>query len=402
MDPDTPRTQDFLSLVRGRSFTEVVQLMKNSSSTNKNLAKEEDLDDWNLPLVFKEQAPDCDKNLAKEEDLDDLNLPLRSEEQAPDCHMSPISLPDETEAAEASRATAPVSVSVSSITAETSQETAPKAEDVPNETQAAETSQETAPKAEDVPDETQAAEAAQTTATKAEDVPDETQAAEAAQTTATKAEGVPNKTQAAEAEQATATKAEDVSLSVSASVSVVPIVSVTEKQETAGTKLSESFATSVDSSEDPVKFALAQYRLAEAALRRASSQSHPDGHIEQDLAYKAVETQLAIKHNVPWRDRGPKDSGLQFWRGNQWRDNSQRYANRGGKHREYFKAKYGLRSSRSASSHDQSNQALTASQDNPSASSGSSSRRVFSGFNNSSSAQYNSDSRVDNKRRLVA
>ena len=100
-----------------------------------------------------------------------------------------------------------------------------------------------------------------------------------------------------------------------------------------------------ETEEEAVAFALKRYKAAEAAIRAASSD-----YFEEDEAYKAVETELAIKHNVKWRERGPKDSDLTSWRGNRWRETSKRFANRGGKNREYFAAKYGRGSCATSSS----------------------------------------------------
>lgn len=100
-----------------------------------------------------------------------------------------------------------------------------------------------------------------------------------------------------------------------------------------------------ETEEEAIAFALKRYRAAEAAIRAINSDD-----FEEDAAYKAVETELAIKHDVKWRDRGPKDSGLTSWRGNRWRETTKRFANRGGKSREHFAAKYGRGSNVTSSS----------------------------------------------------
>lgn len=100
-----------------------------------------------------------------------------------------------------------------------------------------------------------------------------------------------------------------------------------------------------ETEEEAVASALKRYKAAEAAIRAASSVG-----FEEDRAYKAVETELAIKHNVKWRDRGPKDSDVKSWRGNRWRETSKRFSNRGGKSREHFAAKYGSGSRATSSS----------------------------------------------------
>ena len=86
--------------------------------------------------------------------------------------------------------------------------------------------------------------------------------------------------------------------------------------------------------------ALELYRKSEKAIREASLTygCHP----ETDPAYKKTEHLTATKFNIKRRDRGPKDDPERWrWRGQNWREGSDRFANRGGKNKEFFKAKYG-------------------------------------------------------------
>ena len=62
------------------------------------------------------------------------------------------------------------------------------------------------------------------------------------------------------------------------------------------------------------------------------------------------EQALAASHGVPWKERGPPgpaEGGPEVWRNQRYRAGSNRYANRGGKQRAYFQAKYGGQSSSS-------------------------------------------------------
>lgn len=76
--------------------------------------------------------------------------------------------------------------------------------------------------------------------------------------------------------------------------------------------------------------ALALYRAAEGAIREAAMQG--GGVDEQNrAAYMAAENQIAREQNVKWRDRGPRgEDAPAVFKGQRWRANSQRYANRGG------------------------------------------------------------------------
>ena len=61
---------------------------------------------------------------------------------------------------------------------------------------------------------------------------------------------------------------------------------------------------------------------------------------------------MAQATGVRWQERGPpgpKAGGPSTWRGQPWREGSQRFAKRGGRNREYFAAKYGFGSSSSSS-----------------------------------------------------
>ena len=69
-----------------------------------------------------------------------------------------------------------------------------------------------------------------------------------------------------------------------------------------------------------------------------------------DVAILREEQALAAKTGVPWRERGPPgpaEGGPEVWRNQRHRAGSNRYANRGGKQRAYFAAKYGGKSSSS-------------------------------------------------------
>ena len=80
---------------------------------------------------------------------------------------------------------------------------------------------------------------------------------------------------------------------------------------------------------------VACYAAAEATIReKAAAGVHGE-------AYKKVESELALKFGVKWRERGPGIASggpvLEHWRGQKFRAGSNRYANRGGKRREWFR-----------------------------------------------------------------
>lgn len=64
----------------------------------------------------------------------------------------------------------------------------------------------------------------------------------------------------------------------------------------------------------------------------------------EDLYWEAsnVETDLAKSLNIPWRLRGPPGPTVEGerFRGQRWRENSERWANRGGHRRDRFKCYY--------------------------------------------------------------
>ena len=64
----------------------------------------------------------------------------------------------------------------------------------------------------------------------------------------------------------------------------------------------------------------------------------------RDVEVLRQEQELAQRSGVRWQDRGPPGpdlEGPETWRGQRWREGSQRFSNRGGQHREYYAAKYG-------------------------------------------------------------
>jgi hypothetical protein len=93
--------------------------------------------------------------------------------------------------------------------------------------------------------------------------------------------------------------------------------------------------------------ALEDYRAAEMALNSAARESlyGPFNHI-----YYSIEKRVAAEKDVGWRERGPRGASQpDVWKSQKWRTGAGRYANRGGKHREYFAQKYGKPRSSSSS-----------------------------------------------------
>lgn len=111
-------------------------------------------------------------------------------------------------------------------------------------------------------------------------------------------------------------------------------------QPKAAQQPSSSSSSSSTRASDAVAEALELYRKSEKAIRDAS---HTYGcQPETDPAYKNAEQLTATKYNIKRRDRGPKDDESIFrWRNQLWREGSKRFANRGGRSREYFAQKYG-------------------------------------------------------------
>ena len=57
----------------------------------------------------------------------------------------------------------------------------------------------------------------------------------------------------------------------------------------------------------------------------------------EEVATLREEQQLAEDCGMTWAERGPAEGQVANWRGQAWRAGSQRYANRGGKNREYYR-----------------------------------------------------------------
>lgn len=80
------------------------------------------------------------------------------------------------------------------------------------------------------------------------------------------------------------------------------------------------------SAEAAQALALSLYNAAQAAICEGAS-----GSEAQQQAYDAAEGVLAAQYSVPWQERGPRGpQAPQTWRGQQWRQGSQRYSTRGG------------------------------------------------------------------------
>ena len=57
----------------------------------------------------------------------------------------------------------------------------------------------------------------------------------------------------------------------------------------------------------------------------------------EELAALRHEQEVAERCGMTWAERGPAEGQVSTWRGQAWREGSGRYANRGGKHREYYR-----------------------------------------------------------------
>ena len=95
-----------------------------------------------------------------------------------------------------------------------------------------------------------------------------------------------------------------------------------------------------ESEQDEVKQkALLLYRTAEKVIKGASDRNSavPGNNDNASHAYIVAEAAVAEQGNIKWRERGPRGPDKpQEWRGQQWRESSQRYANRGGKNSEFW------------------------------------------------------------------
>ena len=102
---------------------------------------------------------------------------------------------------------------------------------------------------------------------------------------------------------------------------------------------SSSSSTSASSSTKVIDQALADYQAAEKAINAVAKESLYGPFNE---CYYNVEKKVAIEKAIGWRDRGPRGPDKpDIWKSQKWREKGQRYANRGGKNRDYFKQKYG-------------------------------------------------------------
>jgi hypothetical protein len=82
--------------------------------------------------------------------------------------------------------------------------------------------------------------------------------------------------------------------------------------------------------------ALSLYRAAESAVREAAMQGTDEA---TRLAYLAAENQVATEQGIKWRDRGPRGEGQpKVFKGQRWRESSQRYSSRGGTRQAEFHA----------------------------------------------------------------
>jgi hypothetical protein len=91
--------------------------------------------------------------------------------------------------------------------------------------------------------------------------------------------------------------------------------------------LAEAAQPPLESSAEAAQaLALSLYNAAQAAICEGAS-----GSEAQQQAYNAAEGVLAAQYSVPWQERGPRGpQAPQTWRGQQWRQGSQRYSTRGG------------------------------------------------------------------------
>ena len=82
----------------------------------------------------------------------------------------------------------------------------------------------------------------------------------------------------------------------------------------------------------PPRPLLSDARLARAGLRRMRQ--------PEEFHDLRGEQAAAQEMGLEWRDRGPPPEMAQEWRGQKWREGSHRWANNGGRNREWYKLFY--------------------------------------------------------------
>ena len=95
-------------------------------------------------------------------------------------------------------------------------------------------------------------------------------------------------------------------------------------------------------------------------IRQAAAEDANADPGAAEFGYTMAEASMARQNNIKWRDRGPRgpDAPMIF-KGQKWREGSQRFSSRGGKNKEwyaaqppeFFRNQRGAGSSTSSSSH---------------------------------------------------
>ena len=110
----------------------------------------------------------------------------------------------------------------------------------------------------------------------------------------------------------------------------------------------QEHSAATGSEETAVSEAMKAYRAAEKAINHCAKESLYGPY---NSIYYRVEEKVAREKEISWRERGPRgEDQPEHWKSQRWRPNGKRYANRGGRNREHFAEKYGVRSNPSSSS----------------------------------------------------
>ena len=92
--------------------------------------------------------------------------------------------------------------------------------------------------------------------------------------------------------------------------------------------------------EDSVRArAVALYRAAEQCIRQAAAEDANTNPAAAEFGYTMAEASMARQNSIKWRDRGPRGPDApMFFKGQKWREGSQRFSSRGGKNRDWYAA----------------------------------------------------------------
>jgi hypothetical protein len=84
---------------------------------------------------------------------------------------------------------------------------------------------------------------------------------------------------------------------------------------------------------------VALYRAAEQCIRQAAAEDANTNPAAAEFGYNMAEASMARQNSIKWRERGPRGPDApMFFKGQKWRESSQRFSSRGGKSKEWYVA----------------------------------------------------------------